>query len=93
MAEYNRDFYCNACGGKLEIIPKANVCKEHLSVEKEWGYFSSKDFMVHSFNVCEPCYDKWIDTFTIPIEEKVQTEWAGTLPEETLNLEYKKSRQ
>lgn len=84
--EDNKNIYCNACGKRLETIPKANVCKEHLSIEKEWGYFSCKDFMVHSFIVCEECYDKWISTFAIPVEKNIKTEWACTLPEETPNL-------
>ena len=57
MMEQDKDIYCNACGKKLDMIPKANVCKEHLSIKKEWGYFSGKDFMVHSFIICEQCYD------------------------------------
>lgn len=91
--EYDKDIYCNACGKKLEIIPKANVCKEHLSVNKEWGYFSGKDFMVHSFTICEQCYDRWTGTFEIPVEKKIQTEWACTLPEETPNLKEKELRE
>lgn len=92
MVENDKNIYCNACGKKLETIPKANVCKEHLSVEKEWGYFSSKDFMIHSFIVCEKCYDKWVSSFVIPIQKDVQTEWACTLPEEAPNLDVKKPR-
>lgn len=93
MEEYDKDIYCNACGAKMEVIPQANVCEEYLSIKKEWGYFSSKDFMMHSFTVCEKCYDQWINTFVIPIDEQVQTEWACTLLEETLNLKVKEPRE
>lgn len=89
----DKDIYCNACGKKLQTIPKAKVCKEHLSIKKEWGYFSCKDFMVHSFTICEECYDQWTSTFVIPIEKKVQTEWACMLPEENLDFKTKKPRQ
>lgn len=75
---------------KIEVVPKANVCKEYLCIDKEWGYFSSKDFIMHSFCVCEKCYDKWIKTFVIPIREEVQTEWACTLEEDAFELEIQK---
>ena len=52
---------CNKCG--KEIV-EADV----LSVEKRWGYFSEKDNEVHSFDLCEKCYDELISTFQIPIE-------------------------
>lgn len=93
MVEHDKKIYCNACGKQLGTIPKANVCKEHLSVQKEWGYFSGKDFMIHSFTVCEQCYDEWIGTFAIPVQENIQTEWACTLPEEALDLEKEEPRQ
>lgn len=92
MVRCDRNIYCNVCGERLEAIPEANTLKEHLSIKKEWGYFSGKDFKVHSFDVCETCYDKWVDTFAIPIKEKTQTEWAGTLPEEAFYPIAKESR-
>ena len=42
---------------------------DHLHIEKEWGYFSSKDLTKHVFNICEECYDKWIASFNIPVEQ------------------------
>ena len=60
---------CNKCG--KEIVVKNGVAEaDALSVEKRWGYFSNKDNEVHVFDLCEECYDKWIATFLIPIEEK-----------------------
>lgn len=60
---------CNKCG--KEIVVKNGVPEEDtFSVEKRWGYFSNKDNEVHEFDLCEECYDKWIATFIIPIEEK-----------------------
>lgn len=91
--EHDSDIYCNACGKKLDTIPKANVRREHLNINKEWGYFSGKDFMIHSFTVCEQCYDNWTDTFAIPVKKNVQTEWACTLPEVEPDLEDKELRE
>ena len=60
---------CNKCG--KEIIVKNGILEEDvLSVQKRWGYFSNKDNEMHEFDLCEECYDKWIETFMIPIEQK-----------------------
>lgn len=83
VRDNKKEVYCNACGKPIEVIPKINICKEYLSIEKEWGYFSKKDFIIHSFAICEHCYDQWINTFVIPVGKQIQTEWAVTLPEET----------
>ena len=45
-----------------------------LSVEKAWGYFSEKDGEVHSFDLCEKCYDRLVNQFEIPVTVKKQTE-------------------
>ena len=60
---------CNKCG--KEIVVNNGVAEaDALSVEKRWGYFSNKDNQVHAFDLCEECYDNWIATFLIPIEER-----------------------
>ena len=38
------------------------------------GYFSRKDGLRHRFDLCEDCYDKWIHTFAVPVEEMPETE-------------------
>ena len=38
-------------------------------------YFSHKDGVTHSFDLCEACYDKLIGTFAIPVTEKEEFEW------------------
>jgi ribosomal-protein-alanine N-acetyltransferase len=43
-------------------------------VEKGWGYFSKKDGERHSFDLCEHCYDKIIETFALPVEAAEATE-------------------
>ena len=58
---------CNKCGKEL-IVEKGIYHQDVLSVEKRWGYFSEKDNEVHTFDICESCYDEWIATFLIPIE-------------------------
>jgi len=64
--------YCNLCGEEIcrsEEIPKG----EGLHVEKHWGYFSQKDGEIHSFDLCEKCYDRLTEMFTIPLEKTEET--------------------
>ena len=64
---------CNKCGREIchvETVEKA----DYLKIEKNWGYFSNKDGISHSIYICEECYDEWITSFQIPLEEKENTE-------------------
>ena len=55
---------CNKCG-KLIAIGEALDKVDYLSITKEWGYFSKKDNEVHSFDLCEECYDELLRSFEI----------------------------
>ena len=56
--------FCNMCGKE---IPKTNgFFHDHLHIEKKWGYFSDHDGEVHSFDICESCYDRLIREFSLP---------------------------
>ena len=63
--------YCNRCGRQLEGTDGTPV-EEGLQVEKSWGYFSGKDGEIHSFDLCESCYDRLVQDFQIPPEKKEQ---------------------
>lgn len=59
--------YCNLCG--KEICVENGIVREGvLSVDMSWGYFSEKDGQVHSFDLCEECYDKLVKNFVLPPE-------------------------
>ena len=81
MKKYTQDnkldkIICNKCGRELNVekqIPKEGV----LSVRTAWGYFSKKDGQIHSFDLCEDCYDQWIKTFAVPVEKEEDTELLG----------------
>ena len=60
---------CNKCG-KMISVKNGIAAEDVLSVEKRWNYFSSKDNDVHRFDLCEACYDEWIGTFCIPVEQE-----------------------
>lgn len=51
--------FCNCCGKQI-------VNGDFLEVEKSWGYFSSKDGVKESFELCEECYDSFVAGFKIP---------------------------
>lgn len=57
---------CNKCGKEIEKNEHGFLKEDVLSVEKRWGYFSEKDNQIHSFDICESCYDEWISSFLIP---------------------------
>lgn len=61
--------YCNCCGEEIERTAVADTYMDYLHIEKSWGYFSSKDLKTHTFNICEKCYDRWVESFVIPIED------------------------
>ena len=48
---------------------KQVVCKGN----QQFGYFSNKDGIRHSFDLCEECYDKLIEGFAVEVtKEEVQ---------------------
>lgn len=60
---------CNCCGREL-VMTGEHVAEGVLHICKDWGFFSQKDLVCHEFDLCEPCYDKMIAGFLIPVEEK-----------------------
>ena len=71
MKKYS--IFCNICGRELKM-ENDRAREGVLSVEKAWGYFSEKDGEVHSFDLCEKCYDRLVNQFEIPVTVKKQTE-------------------
>ena len=63
---------CNKCQKKLSV--KNGILTEGVfEGNQKFGYFSKKDGIRHSFDLCEECYDKMIEEFAIPVkEEEVQ---------------------
>ena len=65
----DKEIKCNKCGKDIKKI-NHNKTEDYLYIQKKWNYFSGKDLTIHSFIVCEKCYDQWIQSFAIPVEEK-----------------------
>jgi len=78
MRKYNRknqiqEVTCNMCGRVLKV--ENGIIKEGVfGSEYLWSYFSGKDGEVHSFDLCEQCYDKLVKQFKIMPEIKETTE-------------------
>ena len=63
----HKKVFCNKCGKKF-IMHKDIVHEGIFNMEYMWGYFSKKDGEIHSFDLCEECYDKMISQFKIPVD-------------------------
>ncbi len=63
--ERMRDMYCNACGRELKM-EHGMLLEDAFEARKQWGYFSKKDTQMHSFVLCEKCYDQMVERFVCP---------------------------
>ena len=58
---------CNKCGKLLRV--ENGLLKEGcFHGEHSFGYFSRRDGMKHSFDLCENCYEEVIGGFVLPVE-------------------------
>lgn len=64
--------YCNMCGKEISRLEGTPI-GEGLHVEKHWGYFSKKDGEIHTFDLCEKCYDQLTESFLLPVEKTEET--------------------
>ena len=58
---------CNKCGKEI-AVENGRYSADVLQAEKRWNYPSDKDNEVHRFDLCEECYDAFVQTFSIPVE-------------------------
>lgn len=55
---------CNQC--LKETDAERGILKEdYFMVKKSWGYFSDRDGEVDSWDLCQSCYDKLIQSFKL----------------------------
>lgn len=75
MSRKEQKIYCNCCGRAICTV-KGQDKAAFLTIRKEWGYFSrNKDGELHSMDICEPCYDKLVQTFALAPEIEQITEF------------------
>ena len=65
---------CNRCGRKIK--EEDGVAKEGMfSSACAFGYHSHHDGEIHSFCLCEDCYEDLISQFHIPVTITEIMEW------------------
>ena len=72
MQQGNR-LFCNCCGREICIEIGKNM-EEYFHLRKSWGYFSRKDGITQTADICESCMDQWMQRFQIPPERVERTE-------------------
>ena len=55
---------CNGCGRNLKV-ENGFLREDVFEGKKQWGYFSRRDKEIHSFLLCEDCYEKMIQEFKV----------------------------
>lgn len=74
MSRKEKVIYCNCCG-RVICAEEQQDKTSFLTIKKAWGYFSGhKDGEIHSMDICEPCYEKMVQTFQIAPEIEQITE-------------------
>ncbi len=64
---------CNCCAKKLAV--KDGIVREGvLMLDHAWDFFSEKDGEVHHLDLCEECYDQFIQGLKLPVDVEENTE-------------------
>lgn len=66
---------CNKCG-KIFVIENDVIKEECVHMKHAFGFFSEKDGIKHSFDLCEACYDAIVKDFQIPVTEEEIVEFV-----------------
>ena len=64
---------CNCCGRELRE-KNGQLIEDFFHMNKTWGYFSGKDGICQSADICEECMEQWIREFQIQPETVDRTE-------------------
>ncbi|MFV0520525.1 MAG: hypothetical protein ACK5LY_09680 [Lachnospirales bacterium] len=57
--------FCNKCGDEIKK-DLYGYYNSHFKSSFRWQYPSKFDNEVHSFKLCENCYEEFIESFKIP---------------------------
>jgi ribosomal-protein-alanine N-acetyltransferase len=61
------EIICNCCAKPIKKYDYG-VFNDHIHINKAFGYWSNHDTEIHSMDICEDCYEKFIATFKIKPE-------------------------
>ena len=59
---------CNCCRKKM-LVENGFLKEECIHVEHDFGFFGTKDGQSQRFDLCEDCYRKITESFSVPVEE------------------------
>lgn len=59
------NIFCNMCGVELKK-DSFGYFSPYFDVDYRWSYPSKFDNSIHSFTLCENCYENFIKTFKLP---------------------------
>ena len=62
MSRKDQKIYCNCCGKMICLLSE--------------NFSDKKDGRIHRMDICESCYEKMVEKFVIPPEEKQVTEFV-----------------
>ncbi len=75
---------CNKCGKKM-VVERGILREGGLMFDHTWDFFSEKDGEIHlfsekdgeihHFDLCEDCYDDWVNQFKLEVEVEEQREF------------------
>lgn len=59
--------FCNQCGKELKV--EDGIVKEGcFHSDYAFDYFSGKDGYLYSLDLCEACFDRWVQGFKEPVQ-------------------------
>jgi hypothetical protein len=68
--EFVKDVLCNKCGNSMALDNvigfEASDCVKGGQFGTFFGWGSKYDGSLHRFDLCDKCYDEFIDSFKIP---------------------------
>lgn len=65
---------CNKCGKKM-VVERGILREGGLMFDHTWDFFSEEDEEIHHFDLCEDCYDDWVNQFKLEVEVEEQREF------------------
>ena len=66
---------CNKCG--KEMLVRGGIVREGcVQIEYPFDYFSEKDGYIYEFDLCEKCFDLWIEGFKHPVHIRDMKEYV-----------------
>ncbi|MGL4790700.1 MAG: hypothetical protein ACRCW1_04750 [Anaerotignaceae bacterium] len=60
------EVYCNKCGKQIKTDNFGHFM-DYVHIVQTWGYYSKKDTTTQTIDICEDCWDEFIESCKIKI--------------------------